>query len=88
MTALHLAASAGNTAVIAVLLENKANVNAQAVNGKTPLMYAVEKSNTNSTLLLLENGANALARDAVSLIDIIIFLLLRLNSYELFEFIA
>ncbi len=65
MTALHQAAAHGNTAVVALLLANNANANAQTIRGKTPLMYAAENNNLNCLLLLLQNGAKALIQDSV-----------------------
>ena len=65
MNSVHFAAASGNAATMGVLLmsaESKA-VNAQDVNGSTPLMIAAKNGHAASTKLLLEWGANAKRRD-------------------------
>jgi ankyrin repeat protein len=56
-TALHIAASQGNTAAAALLLENGAQVNAEDVNHDTPLSLAVDSKSIGTVQLLLEHGA-------------------------------
>lgn len=59
ITALHIAASGGNLAILNALLAAKANVNAQDRSGYTPLMAAADFGSTVAIILLLDNGAQA-----------------------------
>ncbi|OJJ95976.1 hypothetical protein ASPACDRAFT_1824, partial [Aspergillus aculeatus ATCC 16872] len=60
-TALMSAAGAGQTSTIALLLDNKADINAQStykgINGFTPLMRAVRSGHQNACRLLIDRGA-------------------------------
>ena len=47
-----------------ILIEYGADVNAQALNGITPLMLAAERGDEKSVVLLIENGADVNAADA------------------------
>jgi WD40 repeat protein len=69
-TPLHVAAAQGRLALVHLLIQHGADVNAQAShNGFTPLHEAiwqarsVERENEDIIRLLLENGANVYARD-------------------------
>jgi ankyrin repeat protein len=63
MTGLHLAAYFGVKAIIQVLLEKGANINAVDGYEKTPLYLASENGHIEVVQLLLENGANVNAAD-------------------------
>jgi len=58
-TALHVASSHGRIAVIMLLLEHGANVNAQDLYGYTPLHEAAKEGHTEVVQLLLKYGSNA-----------------------------
>lgn len=55
---LHYAASAGQLAIIKLLLEKYAFIDAQSPNGTTPLMMAAMYGSIDSVKLLLEEGAD------------------------------
>jgi uncharacterized protein len=57
-TPLHYAASAGQTAVINLLLENHSYIDAESPNGSTPLMMASMYGTPDSVKLLLNEGAD------------------------------
>lgn len=57
-TALAAAAVKGNTALVKVLLENKANPNIADGQGMTPLLYAVQFDNKEIATLLLKYKAD------------------------------
>ncbi|CDS55195.1 FOG: Ankyrin repeat [Polaromonas sp. CG9_12] len=57
-TPLHYAASSGNTALIGLLLENSAYIDAESPNGSTPLMMASMYGSVASVNLLLQEGAD------------------------------
>ncbi|MBH1957053.1 MAG: ankyrin repeat domain-containing protein [Burkholderiales bacterium] len=58
-TPLHYAASAGQTRLISLLLENNAYIDAESPNGTTPLMMAAMYGSAASVSLLLQEGADA-----------------------------
>ena len=62
-TPLHRAAQNGNIEEVRRLLENGADVNAQANNGSTPLHAAAEKGQREVVQLLLDRGADIEVRD-------------------------
>jgi ankyrin repeat protein len=62
-TALHYAAFQGQTAVAKYLLDNRAEVNARAPNGITPLMAAVRNGHLDTAKLLLSQGADPSAKN-------------------------
>jgi ankyrin repeat protein len=62
-TGLHHAAVNSRLAPAEVLLKHGANVNAQAMNGETPLVFAVGNGNQEFTTLLLEHGADPNLQD-------------------------
>jgi len=57
-TPLHYAASGGHTALIGLLLENSAYVDAESPNGSTPLMMAAMYGSEASVKILLQEGAD------------------------------
>ena len=64
-TALHFAAESGNMDVVRMLLESKANPNAQDRTGKTPVTIAAERGKADVLKALLAAGGDANARDQV-----------------------
>jgi ankyrin repeat protein len=54
---LHRAAEAGNKSMVRFLIQKKANVNAMAIQGWTPLDLAQKKEQFEVVQLLRENGA-------------------------------
>jgi ankyrin repeat protein len=62
-TALHLAASSKNIALVRLLLNKGADVKAEGIAERTALHYAVRKDNTAFVHLLLDRGADVNARD-------------------------
>ena len=54
---LHRAAEAGNKSMVRFLIQKKANVNAMAMQGWTPLALAQKKEQFEVVQLLRENGA-------------------------------
>ncbi|RLS47366.1 MAG: DUF1573 domain-containing protein [Planctomycetota bacterium] len=64
-TALHFAAESGNMDIVKMLLDAKANPNAQDRTGKTPVTVAAEKGKIDVLTALLAAGGDANARDQV-----------------------
>ena len=62
-TPLHAAALSGQVEISRLLLQYKADDNAQDLRGKTPLHLASERERVNVARLLLEHGADVDARD-------------------------
>jgi ankyrin repeat protein len=62
VTALHAAASRGDAAMVRLLLEHKADINAMDKSGFTPLLNAAEKGDMAIVEILAEQGANLAAR--------------------------
>ena len=58
-TALHTAASKGETGAVRLLLARGANVNARDRSGATPLWMAVYHGHTDTARMLLQGGADA-----------------------------
>lgn len=57
-TPLHYAASGGHVAIISLLLENSAYIDAESPNGTTPLMMAAMYGTAAAVKLLLQEGAD------------------------------
>lgn len=66
MTALHVAAHCGHVRVAKLLLDKKADPNARALNGFTPLHIACKKNRIKVVELLLKHGASIEATTEVS----------------------
>lgn len=67
---LHYAASAGSpqhVAIIAVLLENHAYIDATSPNGTTPLMMAAHYGSNDAVQLLLQEGADPTLKNQLGL---------------------
>jgi ankyrin repeat protein len=62
-TPLHYAASKGHTAMMRLLIENDAYIDAESPNGTTPLMMAAYYASPNAVKLMLEEGADPLLRN-------------------------
>lgn len=66
-TPLHYAATSGNPAVIQLLLDHYAYVDAESPNGSTPLMMAAMYGSLEAVKLLLQAGADATLKNAKGL---------------------
>ena len=66
-TPLHYAASNGHQAIISLLLENHAYIDAESPNGSTPLMMAAQYGTALTVKLLLEAGADPLLKNQLGL---------------------
>ena len=66
-TPLHYAASRGQVAMIGLLLEQHAYIDAESPNGSTPLMMAAGYGSPEATRALLEAGADASLKNAKGL---------------------
>ncbi|WP_332774969.1 ankyrin repeat domain-containing protein [Polaromonas sp.] len=64
---LHYAATHGHLAMISLLLENHAYIDAESPNGSTPLMMAALYGSAESVRLLLEEGADPLLKNQLGL---------------------
>jgi ankyrin repeat protein len=64
-TALHFAAESGKADVVKLLLDAKANPNAQDRTGKTPVTVAAERGKVDALKALLAAGGDANSRDQV-----------------------
>ena len=62
-TPLHYASSKGHTAMMRLLIENDAYVDAESPNGTTPLMMAAYYASPNAVKLMLEEGADPLLKN-------------------------
>ena len=58
LTALHVAAHCGHVKIAKLLLDQKADVNARALNGFTPLHIACKKNRIKVIELLIKHGAS------------------------------
>jgi len=66
-TPLHYAATNGHDAVVKLLLDNSAYVDAGSPNGTTPLMMAARGNHLSTVKLLLDNGADLSAKNQLGL---------------------
>jgi ankyrin repeat protein len=60
---LHYAATGGHVAIMKLLLENYAFIDAQSPNGTTPLMMAAMYGSNDAVKLLLDEGADVLMKN-------------------------
>ena len=66
-TPLHYAATSGHDAIVRLLLEHYAYIDAESPNQTTPLMMAAMYGSTSGVKLLLDAGADANLRNAAGL---------------------
>ena len=66
-TPLHYAATNGHVAVIELLLENHAYIDAASPNGTTPLMMAAHYGSPEAVKLLLDSGADPTLKNQLGL---------------------
>lgn len=66
-TPLHYAATGGHTAIVRLLLEHHAYIDAESPNGTTPLMMAARYGNYETVALLLSSGADASLKNQLGL---------------------
>lgn len=66
-TALHYAAAAGNNAIVQMLLDKSAYIDAESPNGTTPIMMAARAGHILTVKLLLDEGADATLRNNLGL---------------------
>jgi uncharacterized protein len=66
-TPLHYAATSGHLAIMELLLEHHAFIDAQSPNGTTPLMMAAHYGTTAAVKLLLEAGADPHMKNQIGL---------------------
>lgn len=66
-TPLHYAASGGHPAIIELLLENHAYIDAESPNGSTPLMMAAQYGSPEAVALLINRGADVSLRNQLKL---------------------
>ena len=66
-TALHYAATGGHTAIIQLLLEESAYIDAESPNGTTPLMMAARYGNEKAVQLLINEGADLQLKNQLGL---------------------
>jgi ankyrin repeat protein len=66
-TPLHYAATKGSTAIMRLLIENHAFLDAASPNGTTPLMMAAHYGTPMATKLLLEEGADPRIKNQLGL---------------------
>ena len=64
---LHYAATNGHVAVMRLLLQHHAYIDASSPNGTTPLMMAAQYGTPEATKLLLEEGADPLLKNQMGL---------------------
>jgi ankyrin len=72
LTALHVAAHCGHVRVAKLLLDRKADPNARALNGFTPLHIACKKNRIKVVELLLKYGASIEATTEVLVVDYVV----------------
>lgn len=64
---LHYAATVGNAAIIQLLLDKHAYIDAESPNGTTPLMMAAMYGTPSAVKLLLEEGADPLLKNQLGM---------------------
>ena len=66
-TPLHYAATGGHTAIIQLLLDESAYIDAESPNGTTPLMMAARYGNEKAVQLLINEGADLTLKNQLGL---------------------
>ena len=66
-TSLHYAATGGHSAIIQLLLEESAYIDAESPNGTTPLMMAARYGNAKAVQLLINEGADLQLKNQLGL---------------------
>jgi hypothetical protein len=66
-TPLHYAATSGNVAIIQMLLDENAYIDAESPNGSTPLMMAAMYGTSDAVKLLLDSGADPTLKNQLGL---------------------
>ena len=66
-TPLHYAATGGHTAIIQLLLEESAYIDAESPNGTTPLMMAARYGNEKAVQMLINEGADLTLKNQLGL---------------------
>ena len=66
-TPLHYAATGGHVAIVQLLLDESAYIDAESPNGTTPLMMAARYGNPAVVKLLLEEGADLHLKNQIGL---------------------
>jgi hypothetical protein len=64
---LHYAATSGNVAIIQMLLDENAYIDAESPNGSTPLMMAAMYGTSDAVKLLLDSGADPTLKNQLGL---------------------
>lgn len=83
LTALHVAAHCGHVSVAKLLLDRKADPNARALNGFTPLHIACKKNRSKVVELLLKYRASIESTTEVCLFQVFYFTLVFLVNLNL-----
>ena len=66
-TPLHYATVSGNTAIVKLLIDESAYIDAESPNGTTPLMMAAKYGNSETVKLLISEGADVQAKNQLNL---------------------
>jgi ankyrin repeat protein len=66
-TPLHYAATGGHVAIVQLLLDESAYIDAESPNGTTPLMMAARYGSPEAVKLLIEEGADVHLKNQIGL---------------------
>ncbi|TKZ36187.1 ankyrin repeat domain-containing protein, partial [Brachyspira catarrhinii] len=70
-TALMIASYFGLNDIVKELIEDKADINAQDINGKSSIFFAIERDNIETLNTLIENKANVNIQDSKGITPLI-----------------